>query len=197
MDVQLAMTPVPKGSHYVSCNHAWDGDNQGSSPEGRALALIWWLPCHSLERSNSTSWGLDLSAWWEEGLAPMMAWGRRVWQGALGGLCAQQSPLRTRGVPDASLAVIVVLFSAVVLIWLWALCWRSCWISLRDRDLPVPSYLRANSKAISLPNPLSRRWQKSTFLILLRYYTPVPPGWACPKEAGQLRGSAWSHPGLN
>lgn len=39
---------------------------------------------------------------------------------------AQQEPEGTRCAPEASLAVVVVLFSAVVLIWLWALCWRSC-----------------------------------------------------------------------
>lgn len=31
-------------------------------------------------------------------------------------------PVRALGVPEASLAVAVALFSAVVLIWLWALC---------------------------------------------------------------------------
>lgn len=35
---------------------------------------------------------------------------------------AWTGPSRALGVPEASLAVAVALFSAVVLIWLWALC---------------------------------------------------------------------------
>lgn len=42
-------------------------------------------------------------------------------------------------VPEVSLAVAVDLFSAVRVTWLWALCWRSCWMSFRDSERPVPS----------------------------------------------------------
>lgn len=47
------------------------------------------------------------------------------------------------GIPEESLAVAVDLFSAVMVTWVWALCWRSCWMSFRDSDRPVPSYLKS------------------------------------------------------
>lgn len=47
------------------------------------------------------------------------------------------------GVPELSLAVAVDLFSAVMVTWVCALCWRSCWMSFSDSDRPVPSYLKS------------------------------------------------------
>lgn len=47
-----------------------------------------------------------------------------------------------RYLPPASLSVLVVLFTADMLCWLWALCCLNCWISLRERERPVPSYLQ-------------------------------------------------------
>lgn len=46
---------------------------------------------------------------------------------------------RRRSSPADNLAVLVVLFSADMLCWLSALCCLSCWISLRERERPVPS----------------------------------------------------------
>lgn len=42
-------------------------------------------------------------------------------------------------IPVESLAVVVVLFSAVTLAWACALCCRNCWISFKDKERPVPS----------------------------------------------------------
>lgn len=49
---------------------------------------------------------------------------------------------RYRRVPAASLAVLVLLFSAVSFCWLSALCCLNCWISFRESERPVPSQLR-------------------------------------------------------
>lgn len=67
------------------------------------------------------------------------------------GAAADSSPshrdTQPRGaVPEVSLAVAVDLFSAVRVTWLWALCWRSCWMSFRDSDRPVPSYLETRAQ---------------------------------------------------
>lgn len=53
------------------------------------------------------------------------------------------------------MAVAVALFSAVRVTWLWALCWRSCWMSFSDSDRPVPSYLGTGHREAAARNQSS------------------------------------------
>lgn len=50
--------------------------------------------------------------------------------------------------PAASLAVLALRFSADRFCWLSALCCLNCWISFRERERPVPSYLQRQTENV-------------------------------------------------
>lgn len=72
-------------------------------------------------------------------------------------------------IPEDSLAVVVILFSAVTLAWACALCCRNCWINFSDKERPVPSYLFKNNSQESqmgrIGKNLSHRRTQSQVLL--------------------------------